>query len=102
MADDLPPATPIVSGDKQSPTNASSHKQGEQPKEELNPSNLKKRKRKLLTRGERIGFWGDVFVILWIWSDLAGSHGLTRLILLCLTLSVAHGVICYFLSKIWK
>jgi len=55
-----------------------------------------------LTTLEWGGFFADLYVTLWVWSDLIGCHDIKRLVFLLATIFVAHGVLCYFLSKILK
>jgi hypothetical protein len=101
MEDSASSKTPEEGGsDNNAVTNSTSNEQ--QPQQELNPPKPKKRKKTLLSKTEWSAFSGELFVILWIWSDLVGTSSLNRLIFLCIALFVAHGVLSVFLSKLLK
>jgi hypothetical protein len=89
MSDDLPSQTPQKSGDEKSAHKTASDERNGKPE-----INLK------LTQLEWGGFFGDVFVILWVWSDLIACRDFNRLVFLFAALVVAHGVLCIFISKI--
>jgi hypothetical protein len=100
MADDLPHPTPEKGGDDQPTANNANNEHGGQPKNKLNPTNSRIKERAGLTTLEWGGFFADLYVTLWVWSDLVGCRDIKRLIFLLATVFVAHGVLCYFVSKI--
>jgi hypothetical protein len=102
MGDGLPSSTPEKSGDNKATTNAASNENDGKPEEKLNPTQTQKGKKSRLTKLEWGGFFVDLYVTLWIWSDLVGCLEIKKLSFLIATIFVAHGVLCYFLSKIFK
>jgi hypothetical protein len=91
MSDDLPSPTPEKSGDEKSADKTTGDERNGKPDEKFK-----------LTQLEWGGFFGDIFVILWVWSDLIACHDFDRLVFLFAALVVAHGVLCIFISKIFN
>lgn len=102
MADDPPSVTPEKDGDHQSTANNPADKKAAEPKKKFQLPKRKTQKNSGLTKLEWGGFFVDIYVTLWIWSDLIACHDIKRLIFLLAAVFVAHGVLCYFLSKLFK
>jgi hypothetical protein len=102
MADTLPSAAPENGGDNQGAANYPADKEAAEPKKKFQPPKRKARKDSKLTGLEWGGFFADIYVTLWVWSDLIACHDIKRLIFLLAAVFVAHGVLCYFLSKIFN
>src|ERR1017187_4756296 len=103
MADELiPSSTPNDGGDQKSAADDSGHKHDSEPKKEFSPTNSDRVEHAGLTKLEWGGFFVDLYVTLWIWSDLVGCHDIKRLMFLLAAILVAHGVLCYFFFKILK
>jgi hypothetical protein len=103
MTGDLPSSTPEKGGDDKAAANASRNEHDGKPSKKFNPADMRgKRKKSRLTQLEWGGFFGDIFVILWVWSDLIACRDFNRLIFLLAALVVAHGVLCLFLSKLFS
>jgi hypothetical protein len=100
MNEKLISQVPENGGDKQGTTNNPADKETNAPKNKLRPSKRKACKNPRLTGFEWGGFFVDLYVTLWVWSDLVACQEIIRLAFLMATVFVAHGVLCYFISKI--
>jgi membrane protein implicated in regulation of membrane protease activity len=102
MAEQLKSPAPENGGDNQGTGNNPADKEAAEPKKKFQPPKRKARKNSRLTGLEWGGFFVDIYVTLWVWSDLIACHDIKRLVFLLAAVFVAHGVLCYFLSKIFK
>lgn len=99
MSDDLPSAIPEKGGDSKTVAQKPTDKEAAKPKKKFQPPKRKAKKKSRLTGLEWGGFFVDLYVTLWVWSDLIVCRDIKRLVFLLATVFVAHGVLCYFISK---
>jgi hypothetical protein len=103
MSDKLnPSSTPEKNGNNKPAANKPVDKSKDQSKKKFNPAQKRTRKNSRLTGPEWGGFFVDIYVTLWVWSDLIACHDIKRICFLLPAVFVAHGVLCYFISKIFN
>jgi hypothetical protein len=102
MADNLIPSPPSEKGSNgQSGNDSPGKEHASKPEDKLDSSQGNEQEQGL-NRAKWAGFFGDIFVILWIWSDLIICRDYARLIFLLAALLVAHGILAYFIFRSLK
>src|SRR5689334_13754813 len=99
MTDNLIPSPPSEKGNNTETGNDSPGKEhAPKPKDKLDSSQRSDQEQGL-NGAQWVGFFSDLFVILWMWSDLIVCHDFGRLIFLLIALFVAHGILAYFIFR---
>ena len=77
MSDDLPSLIPEKSADQKAAADSSSKECGGELEEKITRSRIFINKVSRLTKFEWGGFFADLYVTLWVWSDLVSCRDLS-------------------------
>jgi hypothetical protein len=99
MADELPSSTPEPSGNQQAATPNPRQERDGFPKKNLAPPNSGERKKSRFPNSKRVEFAAALGLVVWVWSEMMGTHDISKLCIQWVIIAIFDVPVCYYFSK---